>query len=297
VQSFTDPEVQEILRALKRRRAGGPSLLAYKDSHWALVRSADINAHIKEIAGAEFSAKDFRTWHATGFAAIALAESPPATSKAGRERAIVHATEQAAERLGNTPAVSRASYIDPRLIDRFRANATIARTLARIGRSDRSKPATRQKIERAVVALLDGVTRPRPRLAISNRPSGEQSRTSLPNALRHMQQRRGPRTGETTGPGSLSRGLFSMWSRGPPPWCAFLSSLEWIGRRSYFAETSWDGKSWFEANLEALYFCPGLGAGGATVCGCGAVIIGAAELFVRASSDVARRILLPQRCG
>lgn len=155
VQSFSDPQVREIVKALKRRRAGGPSLLAYKHSRWAVVHSADINAHIKEIAGDEFSAKDFRTWHATVVAAIALAESPPETSKAGRERAIIHAAEQAAERLGNTPAVCRASYIDPRVIDRFRTDVTIARTLARIGRSDRSKPATRQKIERAVVALLD----------------------------------------------------------------------------------------------------------------------------------------------
>ena len=155
VQSFTDPEVGEIVRALKRRRGGGPSLLAYKNAHWVIVRSDDINAHIKETAGAEFSAKDFRTWHATVLAAIALAESEPGTSKAGRERAIVHAIEQAAERLGNTPAVCRASYVDPRLIDRFRANATIAAALTRIGRRDRSKPATRQKIERAVVALLD----------------------------------------------------------------------------------------------------------------------------------------------
>jgi DNA topoisomerase-1 len=155
VQSFTDPEVHEIVGALKRRRGGGPSLLAYKNAHWVTVRSDDINAHLKEIAGAEFSAKDFRTWHATVLAAIALAESPPGMSKAGRERAIVDAIEQAAERLGNTPAVCRASYIDPRLFERFRANDTIARAVDRIGRSDRSKPATRQKIERAVVALLD----------------------------------------------------------------------------------------------------------------------------------------------
>ena len=87
--------------------------------------------------------------------AIALAEATPGTSKAGTKRAIVDAVEQAAERLGNTPAVCRASYIDPRLIERFQAKATIAGALARIGRSDRNKPATRQKIERAVIALLN----------------------------------------------------------------------------------------------------------------------------------------------
>jgi DNA topoisomerase IB len=155
VQVSHDPEVREIVRDLKRRRGGGAALLAYKTSRWTDVRSVDINTHIKAIAGPQFSAKDFRTWHATVLAAVALAEGPAPTSKAARERAIRAAAEQAAERLGNTATVCRASYIDPRVVDRYRENATIAEAIARVGRSDRNRPAVQKQLERAVLDLLD----------------------------------------------------------------------------------------------------------------------------------------------
>ena len=155
LHSFTDPAVREILAALKRRRGPDPTLLAYRGARWVAVRSDEINAYIKATAGDEFSAKDFRTWHATVFAAVALAESPPAASRAARERAIVDAVAETAERLGNTPAVCRASYIDPRVIERYRAGETIASTLARLGRRDRQAPKTRQRLELAVIRLLE----------------------------------------------------------------------------------------------------------------------------------------------
>jgi DNA topoisomerase-1 len=155
VQAVTDPDVVRLVRALKRRRGGDESLLAYKGARWTGLRSEEINAYIKEIAGPDFSAKDFRTWHATVLAAVALAEASAPTSKAGRERAIRHAAEQAAAQLGNTATVCRASYIDTRVVDRFRRDTTIAGTLARLGRKDRAKPATRHKIERAVLDLLE----------------------------------------------------------------------------------------------------------------------------------------------
>jgi DNA topoisomerase I len=73
-QEFGDPEVAEILRALKRRRGGGDELLAYKDGRrWVDVRSPDINEYLKWGAGDEFSAKDFRTWSGTVLAAVGLA--------------------------------------------------------------------------------------------------------------------------------------------------------------------------------------------------------------------------------
>ena len=65
------------------------------------------------------------------------------------------AVAETAERLGNTPAVCRASYIDPRVIDRYRAGETIASTLARLGRRDRQAPKTRQRLELAVIRLLE----------------------------------------------------------------------------------------------------------------------------------------------
>src|SRR3954449_4884617 len=120
VQSVVDPEIAVVVEQLKRRRGGGQELLAYKrGGRWVDVRSADINAYIKEITGEDFSAKTFRTWGATVFAAVALAVSPARDSKTARKRAVTRAIKEVAHHLGNTPAVARASYIDPRVIDRY----------------------------------------------------------------------------------------------------------------------------------------------------------------------------------
>ena len=100
-------------------------LLAYKDGRrWRDVRSDDINAYIKDATGADFSAKDFRTWNATVLAAVALSVSGEvAGTKTGRKRAITRAIKEVAHYLGNTPAVCRASYIDPRVFDAYRGRA------------------------------------------------------------------------------------------------------------------------------------------------------------------------------
>jgi DNA topoisomerase IB len=91
------------------------------------VRSDDINAYLKEATGLEISAKDFRTWGATVMAAIALAVAGPAAgTKTGTKRAITRAIKEVAYYLGNTPAVARASYIDPRVFDRYRDGVVIA---------------------------------------------------------------------------------------------------------------------------------------------------------------------------
>jgi DNA topoisomerase-1 len=128
IQSIVDPEVYEIVAELKKRRGGSPELLAYREGRrWRDLKSADINAYIKEVTGGDFSAKDFRTWNATVLAAIALGvsgEIAPST-QAARKRAITRAIKEVAGYLGNTPAVARASYIDPRVFDRFEGGLTI----------------------------------------------------------------------------------------------------------------------------------------------------------------------------
>ena len=79
VQSLVEPEVGDVVAALKRRRGGGPELLAYRDgSGWVDVKSHDINAHLRELTGGDFTAKDFRTWSATVLAAVGLAVSTDA---------------------------------------------------------------------------------------------------------------------------------------------------------------------------------------------------------------------------
>jgi DNA topoisomerase I len=136
VQHIVDPQVHEVVAQLKKRRGGGHELLAYKEGRrWVDLKSADINAYLKEVTGGDFSAKDFRTWNATVLAAVALAVSGPAASKSktARKRAITRAVKEVAHYLGNTPAVCRASYIDPRVFDRYEDGFTIGGVLTDIG--------------------------------------------------------------------------------------------------------------------------------------------------------------------
>jgi DNA topoisomerase-1 len=153
-QSIADPAVLDVVRALKRRRQGGPELLAYRDGDggWCDVKSADINAYIKEITGGDFTAKDFRTWNATVLAAVALAVSDEAQSAAARKRAVARAFGEVSHYLGNTPAVCRASYVDPRVVDRYESGVTVAGALRRLG--------TQREVERAVLDLLDDAPAP-----------------------------------------------------------------------------------------------------------------------------------------
>jgi len=134
IQSIGDPEVADIIRTLKKkRRGGGEELLAYKmGERWVDVKSADINAYLKEATGGDFSAKDFRTWSGTVLAAVALAVAVAgmaSTSKSARTRAKSRTVKEVARYLGNTPAVCRASYIDPRVFDRFDGGLTIGGAL------------------------------------------------------------------------------------------------------------------------------------------------------------------------
>ena len=77
--------------------------------------------------GGDMTAKDFRTWHATVLAAAALAESDePGDTKASRKRAVRQAMVEVAEYLGNTPAIAKSSYVDPRVIDLYEGGTTIA---------------------------------------------------------------------------------------------------------------------------------------------------------------------------
>jgi DNA topoisomerase-1 len=83
------------------------------------VKSSDVNAYVKAVMGEEFSAKDFRTWAGTLIASAELAIAERAESERERKKAITTCVRKVAKKLGNTPAVARASYIDPRIIRTF----------------------------------------------------------------------------------------------------------------------------------------------------------------------------------
>jgi DNA topoisomerase I len=168
IQSVLDPDVAEVVRGLKRRRRDDPELLAYRDAgRWRDVRSEDVNEYIKEIAGEEFTAKDFRTWNATVLAALSLAIAADGSrSRTARRRTITAAVRQVAEFLGNTPTVCRNSYIDPRVFDRFRGGITIRRAVGEVERVDpQAMPALQGKVEEAVLDLLEDETPPVDRAA------------------------------------------------------------------------------------------------------------------------------------
>ena len=135
-------ELAGAIRSLRRRAPTAP-LLAYKDGsrRWVALNAEDINDYVKIRLGAEFTAKDFRTLHGTIEAAIDLARTGPASSVAERKAAIVHAVNAASDILGNTPAIARRSYVDPRLIDAYEHGKTI-------------DPARLKSAESELVALL-----------------------------------------------------------------------------------------------------------------------------------------------
>jgi DNA topoisomerase IB len=159
VVSVRDPAVKDVIRPLKARRGGGDELLAYDDGDgWRDVRSSDVNQYIKEVAGERFSAKDFRTWHATVLAAMALsARADVSPSLTTRRRAMSAAVKEVAAYLGNTPTVARASYIDPRVLDRFLEGTTLAGVLRDVsGRDGTFDPDAQAQLEAAVLDLVEG---------------------------------------------------------------------------------------------------------------------------------------------
>jgi DNA topoisomerase I len=157
VQTIIDEAVFDVVAALKRRRSGGPELFAYRQGReWCDVRSSDVNDFVKDISGGQFTAKDFRTWAGTVLAAVALAVAEQVRSTTARRRAISRAYQEVAHYLGNTPAVCRKSYVDPRVVDRYRVGVTIAETLSRIGEdADTVASAIHGAIEEAVLELLE----------------------------------------------------------------------------------------------------------------------------------------------
>ncbi len=139
----TDERVRAIVASMARARRGASPLLAVRGSRsWVPLRPAAINEYIADLFGMEVSAKDFRTWHATVVAAAALAETPAGTSRTTQRKAVRGAIAEVAELLGNTPAVARSSYIDPRVLEHFDHGRVI-------------EPARGQDaLDRAVVRLL-----------------------------------------------------------------------------------------------------------------------------------------------
>jgi len=151
IQSIRDAAARRALEAMYRRRSGPEDLLAYREGkEWRDVRSDEINEYIHEYIGDRFTAKNFRTWHGTVLAAVELAGEEKPRSQAAAKRTIKRAVDQVSDALGNTPAVCRASYIDPRVLDRYRDGVTIKPPTASNGRPTAKQ---RRQIEKEVIQL------------------------------------------------------------------------------------------------------------------------------------------------
>jgi DNA topoisomerase IB len=149
-----DPHVDSLIERLRTRRGGGDELLAYKEGRsWRDVTATDVNNYLRTVFADEFTAKDFRTWHATVLAAAALADDDAmaAATATARKRAVKSVVNEVADYLGNTPTVARKSYIDPRVIDLYEDGVTISSALKRAPKD----PDKRQlRLERAVLRML-----------------------------------------------------------------------------------------------------------------------------------------------
>ncbi|HYH75202.1 MAG TPA: hypothetical protein VD735_04550 [Candidatus Saccharimonadales bacterium] len=150
---ITDRTLARVVKRLDN--LPGYEVFKYYDDGGQLtsVDSSDVNAYIKELMGEEFSAKDFRTWGGTLIAAGELAAAERAASERERKKTVTTCVKKVARKLGNTPAVARSSYIDPRIIKAFVDSDDLVkmrRTMERIEQEEYVTPA-----ERCVLQLLE----------------------------------------------------------------------------------------------------------------------------------------------
>jgi DNA topoisomerase-1 len=154
-----DAEVVRAVRSLQRRGDSCERLLMCRTaSQWTEVRSDDLNARFKELVGDDYSVKDLRTWHGTVLAAAAFADADPAVSQRVAKRVEAAVMREVSEELGNTPAVVRGSYVDPRVVTGYEQGLTIGAAAQRAGRT-RQSDAAQEILEKATRMLIRRVAK------------------------------------------------------------------------------------------------------------------------------------------
>ncbi|MDG2530119.1 DNA topoisomerase IB [Caulobacter endophyticus] len=120
---FRDRRLSRIIGACQELR--GQRLFQYldEDGQRRSIESHDVNDYIRAAAGEDFSAKDFRTWYGSLAALEALSLQPAPATKTEAKKALNLCIKAVAGLLGNTPAVCRAAYIHPRVLEAFEASA------------------------------------------------------------------------------------------------------------------------------------------------------------------------------
>lgn len=161
----------------------GQELFGYYDEEGAVrdVTSGDVNEYLREIAGEEFSAKDFRTWAGTVHAADALQALREAHSVTQRRKKIMEAVCAVSKKLGNTPAICRKSYVHPAVFDSY-LDGSLATILQATSSPTRSSSSRLKPNEVAVVRLLKA------RLKMQKEPLARK----LEKSLDQLEKKRGP---------------------------------------------------------------------------------------------------------
>ena len=152
-----DRKVASIVRTLVQDPG---EVFKYRNGtgEWVDVRRRHINQYIQEVMGGRFSAKDFRTWAGTLICACALARAgvEESDSRAARKRKVVAAIRETAEKLGNTPAICRASYIDPAVLASFERGRVLERAFDDVHELIRRRGSGLHRSEKALLRLLEG---------------------------------------------------------------------------------------------------------------------------------------------
>ena len=133
---ITDEAVVRAVRSLMRRDGRTERFLVCRNgSGWTDIRADDLNARFKELVGDDYSVKDLRTWHGTVLAAEAFVDADPPVSPKVVKRVESAVMKEVSEALGNTPAVARGSYVDPRVVRGYEQGQTIAAAAKRADRA------------------------------------------------------------------------------------------------------------------------------------------------------------------
>ena len=151
--AVVDTELAQAMRELLDTR--GSRLFRYRlEDEIYNLSARRLNDYIAEFMGEEFTAKDFRTWGGTLVAAVVLAERRPAETATEAKRTVAAVMRIVGERLGNTPAVARASYVSPAVVEQYLDGRTIDDFRARHLRVVRARERGLNPEEQALVSLL-----------------------------------------------------------------------------------------------------------------------------------------------
>jgi DNA topoisomerase-1 len=158
VRELRDRRLARIVRELKAAGRARDEVFKFRNGAGELVdvRRRHVNDYIKEVMGERFSAKDFRTWAGTLVAASALARlgAAPAGGKAARKRSVTAAVREAADLLGNTPAICRASYVAPQILERYERGDVVERHVETAAEIVRHRGSGLHPAEQALLDML-----------------------------------------------------------------------------------------------------------------------------------------------